>query len=78
MCTLGKQTAAIAADDLYVRMLLEPVRCRARRTIRQKVDHLTPLQVHHDGPISGAFAPGPVVETQGDLLKAEYRLNELE
>ena len=45
-------------------MSLEPVRCRARRTIRQKIDHLSPLQVHHDGPISGAPAPCPIIDTQ--------------
>ncbi len=61
MCALGEGTAAIAADDLDVRMLLEPVRCRARRTIRQKVDHLTPLQVDDDGPISGTLSPRPIV-----------------
>ena len=60
---LGERSAAIAANDLDFRMPLEPGRSRTSRTIRQKVDHLTPLQVHDDGPISGAFAPGPVVET---------------
>ena len=62
MRALGKRTAAIAADDLDVRMPLEPVRCRARGTIRQKVDHLPPLQVHDDGPISGALAPRPIID----------------
>src|SRR5208283_4893654 len=61
---LGERSAAIAADDLDFRMPLEPGRSRTSRTIRQKVDHLTPLQVHDDGPISGAFAPGPVVDTR--------------
>ena len=71
MRALGERTAAIAADHLDVRMPLEPVRCRARRTIRQKIDHLSPLQVHDDGPISGALAPCPIIDTQA--LERSFR-----
>ncbi len=59
---LGERAAAIAADDLDLRMPLEPVRRRARGTIRQKVDYLPPLQVDDDGPISGALAPRPIID----------------
>src|SRR5208283_5467563 len=62
MGALGKRTATIAADHLDVRMLLKPIRCRARRTNRQKVDHFPPLQVHDDGSVSGALAPRPVID----------------
>jgi hypothetical protein len=42
-CAPGKRAAAIATDDLDVRMLLEPA-CRTdSRTIRQNVDHLSPF-----------------------------------
>ena len=62
ICALGERTAAIAADDLDVGVLFEPARCRACRTIPHEVDHLSPLQVHDDGPISGALAPCPIIK----------------
>ena len=68
MSALGERTAAIAADDLDAQVLLEPARRHACRTIRQKIDHLTPLQAHDDGPISGALAPRPIIKAHIRML----------
>jgi len=61
-CALGERTAAIAADDLDTRMLLEPICCHAGGTLRKKVDNLPLFQVHDDGPVSRALAPCPIVD----------------
>ena len=66
---LGERAAAIAADDLDVRMPLEPVRRHARGTIRQKVDYLPLFQVRDDGPVSGALAPRPIIDAHHSNIR---------
>ena len=59
---LGERTAAIAADDLDTRMLLEPICCHAGSALRKKIDNLPLFQIHDDGPVSRALAPCPIVD----------------
>ena len=43
-------------------MLSQPVAGRLGRPVRQHIDHLTPLEVHHDRPIAAALLPRPVID----------------
>jgi hypothetical protein len=51
------ETAAIPADDLYARMLTQPLAGGPGRTVRQHVDDLAPLKVDHDRTVVTALLP---------------------
>ena len=59
---LRVEAAPIAADELNLRPLAEPVRCRFNRAGLQHVHHLASLEIHDDGSVSRPFAPAPVVD----------------
>ena len=59
---LGERTAAITADDLDARMPLEPARGHSCGAFGKQIEHLPSLQVHDDGPVSGALAPSPIID----------------
>lgn len=55
------ETAAVPADDLYTRMLTQPLAGGPGRTVRQHVGDLAPLKVDHDRTVATALLPSPVV-----------------
>ena len=61
-CGVGIKTSPIAADNLDLRMLLEPVSRGSGRAIRQQLHPLTTLQVHDDRPEIRAFPPSPFID----------------
>ena len=65
---LGEQSAAIAADDLDVKMLPEPISSHASGALRKEIEHLPSLQVHDCRPVCGALAPCPVIDTDDPRL----------
>lgn len=44
-------------------MLPEPISSHASGALRKEIEHLLSLQVHDYGPVSGALAPCPVIDT---------------
>jgi hypothetical protein len=58
------KTSPVAADNLDVRMPLEPVSRGSGRAIRQQVHHLTTLQIHDDRPEIRAFPPSPFIDAR--------------
>src|SRR6202044_701758 len=60
----GINTAPITTNHFYTRMPLQPGLQALDRTVGQQVDDLTLVQVHQNGPVALAFAPGPVVYSQ--------------
>src|ERR1700722_1369778 len=56
------QAAAIAADDFDLRMLPKPFGCPSGCAILQHVDHLAPLEVNDDSPVSATLSPAPVID----------------
>ena len=69
-CALGIEAAAIAADDLDLRMLARAIGRSLRRAIRQHVDNLAPLQIDNDRPVSAALSPAPVVDASHPYRRA--------
>ena len=67
---LGIEAAAIPADDLDFRMLAQPTSGRLRRTVRQNVDNLAPLQINHDCAIAAPLSPAPVVDADNPHCRA--------
>ena len=57
---MGIEVASVPADDLDLRVTLQPVGGRGGRAIRQYVKHLSTLQIDQDRPIRWAFSPVPV------------------
>ncbi len=55
---------AIPRDDLYPRMLPQPLRHGRRGAVRQQGDRLAAFQVHEDRPVDVAFAQRPIIHTQ--------------
>jgi hypothetical protein len=61
---LGINAATVPSNYLYTWMLLQPPSHAFHRPVGQEVDNLTLIQVHQNGPVALAFAPGPVVDSQ--------------
>jgi hypothetical protein len=60
--SLGIETSAIAADDLDLRMPLEPLGRGSGHAIGQQLHHLTTLQVDDDRPEIRAFPGSPFID----------------
>jgi hypothetical protein len=51
-------------------MLAQPTSGRLRRTVRQNVDNLAPLQINHDCAIAAPLSPAPVVDADNPHCRA--------
>jgi hypothetical protein len=60
----GINATTIPSNHFYARMLFQPSLQALHRPIGQEVDHLPLIQVHQNGPLALAFAPGPVIYSQ--------------
>src|SRR6266498_3408174 len=60
--TLSKGIGAIARDDPYAWMLIEPGSKLLGTIIGQQIEHLMTLKINHDRAIVASFALGPLVD----------------
>ena len=60
--TLGEETVPVAADDLHLRVLPQPPGRAGGGAIGQHIHNRPSLQIHHDGPVALALAPGPIID----------------
>ena len=61
---VGVGAGAVAGDDFDARVRLQPPRQRLGPPVGQQVHNAAPLEVHEDGPVAMAAAPGPIVHRQ--------------
>ena len=61
---VGISASPITGDDLHARMLAQPGGHRCGFPIRQQIDDIVRLEIHHHRAVAAAPPPGPVVDSQ--------------
>ena len=59
---VGIKACAVTADNLNLRVLLEPFGGGNRRAIRQQAHHLPLLEIDDHSPVVHPFLPGPIID----------------